>query len=205
MRAPAWGGAEGEADSSLSRVWIPVPWDQDLSWRQMLNWLSHPGAHLGKFLNARLILTLSCHWLALEKSAFCGRYYSYELKLALAVRNEGTKTHQELKFLSLSHSENLEVVRPGLMWGSICEGSGLLLSSCCLVSILQVTLWSTIAAEALAIKSTFQRAERVRGWRKAYPLPVKTLPISHWLTPSQMPRLPARGAGKCRLYARLTT
>lgn len=83
----------------------------------------------------------------------------YELKLALAVRNEGTKAHQEMKFLSLSHSENLEVVRSGLMWGSICEGSGLLLSSCCLVFVFLVTLWSTIAAEALAIKSTFQRAE----------------------------------------------
>ena len=39
-----WGGAEGEgeADSPLCREPIPGPWDYNLSWRQMLNWLNHP-------------------------------------------------------------------------------------------------------------------------------------------------------------------
>ena len=47
--------AEGEADSPLSREpdagidgLIPGPWDHDLSWRQMLNRLSHPGALIFK-------------------------------------------------------------------------------------------------------------------------------------------------------------
>ena len=41
---------EWEADSPLSKepdaTWglIPGPWDHDLSWRQLLNWLSYPGA-----------------------------------------------------------------------------------------------------------------------------------------------------------------
>ena len=46
-----WGGwaeGEGEADSPLSRELmrglIPGSWDHDLSQRQMLNHLSHPGA-----------------------------------------------------------------------------------------------------------------------------------------------------------------
>ena len=42
-----WAEGEGEADSSLSREvmqgLIPGPWDHDLSQRQMLNHLSHPG------------------------------------------------------------------------------------------------------------------------------------------------------------------
>ena len=41
------GGTEREADSteqgSLMRGSIPGPWDHVLSWRQKLNWLSHPG------------------------------------------------------------------------------------------------------------------------------------------------------------------
>ena len=45
-RPQAKGGAE--ADSLLSRepdVGLdPGPWDRDLRWRQMVNWLSHPGA-----------------------------------------------------------------------------------------------------------------------------------------------------------------
>ena len=40
-KAQAGGGAEGEADSPLSKKpnagLIPGPWDHDLSWRQMLN------------------------------------------------------------------------------------------------------------------------------------------------------------------------
>ena len=40
------GGEEGEADSQWagSPVWdsVPGPWDHDLSWKQMLNLLSHP-------------------------------------------------------------------------------------------------------------------------------------------------------------------
>ena len=43
-----WAEGEGEADSPLSRELmrglIPGPWDHDLSQRQMLNHLSHPGA-----------------------------------------------------------------------------------------------------------------------------------------------------------------
>ena len=36
-QTPRWGG-------SPMRSLIPGPWDHDLSGRQMLNWLSHPGA-----------------------------------------------------------------------------------------------------------------------------------------------------------------
>ena len=32
-------------------IWTHEPWDHDLSWSQMLNWLSHPGAPYGLFLN----------------------------------------------------------------------------------------------------------------------------------------------------------
>ena len=43
--AQAGWGAEGEADSPLSRELdqdsIPESWDNDLSWRQMCNWQSH--------------------------------------------------------------------------------------------------------------------------------------------------------------------
>ena len=35
-QAPCWGG-------SWILVSYPVPWNPDLSWRQMFNWLSHPG------------------------------------------------------------------------------------------------------------------------------------------------------------------
>ena len=36
-QTPRWSG-------SLTQGLIPGPWDHDLNWRQMLNWLSHPGA-----------------------------------------------------------------------------------------------------------------------------------------------------------------
>ena len=31
---------------AMTSTWgsIPEPWDHDLSWSQMLNWLNHPGA-----------------------------------------------------------------------------------------------------------------------------------------------------------------
>ena len=32
---------------SLMLCWIPGPWDHNLSWRQLLNLLSHPGAPTG--------------------------------------------------------------------------------------------------------------------------------------------------------------
>ena len=41
---------EREAGSLLMRDLIPGPWDHDLSWRQQLNPLSHPGAQSSTFL-----------------------------------------------------------------------------------------------------------------------------------------------------------
>ena len=43
------GGEEEEKQAShwagiLTWGWIPEPWDHDLTWRQKLNQLSHPGA-----------------------------------------------------------------------------------------------------------------------------------------------------------------
>ena len=45
---PYWAG---------SLMWgsIPGPWDNDLSWRQMLNWLSHSVAPLGIFFHLDLL------------------------------------------------------------------------------------------------------------------------------------------------------
>ena len=43
------GGAKGEGETGLQWAGSPTPgslpkcWDRDLGWRQMLNWLSHPG------------------------------------------------------------------------------------------------------------------------------------------------------------------
>ena len=67
-RKRAGGGAEWEIDSPLSRdlpshsspphtMWgsVPGPWDHDLSWRQMLNLLRHPGAPPLLFFEKRIV------------------------------------------------------------------------------------------------------------------------------------------------------
>ena len=63
-RARAGVGAEGKADPPLSRdtnTWgsIPGPWDHDLSQRQMLNRLSHPGTPRLSFLYSQHLHTSS--------------------------------------------------------------------------------------------------------------------------------------------------
>ena len=37
---------------------IPGPWDHDLTWRQMLNWLSHPGTHKIVILRVLFLLLM---------------------------------------------------------------------------------------------------------------------------------------------------
>jgi len=53
-KAQVGGGAEGDADSPWAgtpmRGSIPGLQDHDLSWRQTLNWLSHPGSPDSKYL-----------------------------------------------------------------------------------------------------------------------------------------------------------
>ena len=51
-QTPRWAG---------SQMWgsIPGPWDYDLSWRQLLNWLSHPGIPIPVFLILFSVYTLS--------------------------------------------------------------------------------------------------------------------------------------------------
>ena len=48
-QTPCWAGKS-------TRGWIPGPWDHDLSWRQSLNWLSHPGGPIHTLYSILFIL-----------------------------------------------------------------------------------------------------------------------------------------------------
>lgn len=82
------------------------------------------------------VLLLSHHWFTLEKSAFSGRYYLHELKLALVPRNR----KKNRSFFLLHIQKSLEMVSFKLACGSECRGLGslylLIVALSCVVSIL---------------------------------------------------------------------
>ena len=100
--------ASGEEGSPM-QGWIPGSWDHDLSRRQMLNWLSHPGTPIILFVGDLYCNEKNCLKITLVQTRLSGGQASWEKRVSF------TFSHQKVLHISSVSTELLTLIPVGTL------------------------------------------------------------------------------------------